>query len=69
VGSSSRMDKAATLSIGTASRHPECAADLRLVLGVPGNIPHVGAAVSKLALDTVSAALLLFPVAADFRLV
>jgi hypothetical protein len=88
VGGSSWMDEAATLSIGTASGHPEClddigryyhcctwikgrayATDLRLVFGVARNIPHVGSAVSKLAFDTISAALLLFPVAADFRLV
>lgn len=45
------------------------AADLRLVFGVARNIPHVVSAVSELALDTISAALFLFPVAADFSLV
>lgn len=63
------MDEAAALSIGAASGHPEGAADLSLVFGVAGHIPNVGGTVSKLALDTISAALLLFPVATDFRLV
>lgn len=65
----SRVDEAAALSIWAASSDPEGATDLRLVLGVARHRSDILGTVCKLALDTIPAALLLLPVAANLSLV